>query len=86
MRELGQVRKRVHKVGNVIRGGTCYPSVLVRSTTMGTTVGTFGGRLLTGRVEAYITNSVEGNGSRIVSRLIIALRGLVGWEGGNGVW
>lgn len=78
MGQLGHVRNRVQKVGNVLRGSTCYPSVLMRITTTGTTLGTFGGRLLTGRVHAYITSSVETNGSRAVSRLINILRGLVG--------
>ncbi len=75
---LGQVRKRIENVGGVLRGSTCYASVLVRMSTVGTTLGSFGGRLLTGRVRAYIIRSVGGNGTSAISRLYSALRGLVG--------
>lgn len=76
---LDEVRKRIEKIQEVIRRNTCYPSVLVRMSTIGTTLGDFGGILLTGRVQAYITSSVQSKGSRAVSRLIAALRGLVQW-------
>lgn len=80
---LDQVRNRVQNVGEVIRSGTCYASVVARTTTTTSTLGSFGGRLLSGRVHAYIRSSVGTNGCRAISSLVSALRGLVGWGQGR---
>lgn len=76
---LGAIRKRVENVRGVIRTSTCYPSVLVRMSTMSGTLGSFGGLLLTSRVQNYISSSVHRKQSKGISRLYAVLRGLVGW-------
>lgn len=76
---LSETVKRLRTIGQVIRHSRSYDRMLVRLTTIHSTVGGAKGIVLGGRLSRYVIRTVRRGSVRAVHTLSRTVSGFVGW-------